>query len=94
MRDWKASTLFDERQRAVIGWAETLTDNRAREDDSAFAAMKAHFDEREIVELTLFTCMFNAWNRFQDGLHNELEAPEARVCWQDWKGSVAAPGRK
>ena len=35
--------------------------------------MKEIFSEKEIVELTLFTCLFNAWNRLQEGFHNPVE---------------------
>lgn len=51
--------------------------------------MKQYFSEREIVELTLFTCLFNAWNRLQDGFHNEPEAPGERVQWRAWEESPA-----
>jgi alkylhydroperoxidase family enzyme len=83
--DWESSDRFDDREKAVIRWASALTRNAAREDDAAFAALKEHFSEKEIVELTLFTCLFNAWNRLQDGFHNPVEAPGDRVQWQPWK---------
>ncbi len=53
--------------------------------------MKAHFDEREIVELTLFACLFNAWNRLQDGLRVELEPPEGRIRWMNAGGAGETP---
>ncbi|MDA0999261.1 MAG: hypothetical protein O2807_01920 [bacterium] len=53
--------------------------------------MRAHFSEQEIVELTLFTCLFNAWNRLQDGFRNELEPPEGRISWPaDWEKEGAS----
>ena len=71
----------------MIRWATALTNNTAPGDDSAFVPMKEFFSEREIVELTLFTCLFNAWNRLQDGFHNPVEALGDRVQWQEWEGA-------
>ncbi len=70
----------------MIRWAAALTENSAPGDDAAFDALKGIFTEREIVELTLFTCLFNAWNRLQDGFHNPVEASSDQVQWQDWSG--------
>ncbi|MEK6709952.1 MAG: hypothetical protein AABZ64_05170 [Nitrospinota bacterium] len=89
--NWEAGPLFDGREKAVIRWARALTLNEAREDDEAFAGMKGHFSEREIVELTLFTCLFNAWNRLQDGFHNEPEPVHERVQWQAWEEGIVRP---
>jgi hypothetical protein len=36
---------------------------RARDDEAAFAAMKQHFSEKQIVELTVFCGMWNYSNR-------------------------------
>ena len=37
------------------------------------------------MELTLFTCLFNAWNRLQDGLHNPVEPPDDIIGWKEWR---------
>ncbi len=89
---WEESDLFDAREKAVIRWATALTKNTAPDDDAAFAPMKEFFGEKEIVELTLFTCLFNAWNRLQDGLHNPVEAPNDVVAWQEWGEAAPAEG--
>ena len=68
----------------MIRWAAALTDLSAPSDDAAFAGVKNIFSEKEIVELTLFTCLFNAWNRLQDGFHNPVEEMSDQVQWQDW----------
>lgn len=82
--------MFDDREKTVIRWSAALTENTAPGDDAAFAAMKEYFSEREIVELTLFCCLFNAWNRLQDGFHNPVEALAEQVQWQDWEGAEAS----
>jgi alkylhydroperoxidase family enzyme len=81
--DYMASPLFDERQKAAIRWAEVVTRMTARDDEAAFAAMKRHFSERQIVELTVFCGMWNYSNRLCEALHVDLERPEQRITFQE-----------
>ena len=80
---YMTSPLFDERQKAAIRWAEVVTNMTARDDDAAFAAMKKHFTEKQIVELTVFCGMWNYSNRLCEALHIDLERPEQRIEFQD-----------
>jgi len=81
--DYIASPLFDDRQKAAIRWAEVVTKMTARDDEAAFAAMKRHFSEQQIVELTVFCGMWNYSNRLCEALHVDLERPEQRITFQD-----------
>jgi AhpD family alkylhydroperoxidase len=81
--DYMASPLLDARQKAAIRWAEAVTNMTARDDDAAFAAMKQHFSEKQIVELTVFCGMWNYSNRLCEALHVDLERPEQRITFQD-----------
>src|SRR5262245_66273727 len=56
-KDYMASSDLDDRQKAAIRWAEAVTLMQARDDDDAFAAMRRHFSEKQIVELTVFCGM-------------------------------------
>ena len=80
---WRDSPLFDDRQKAAIRWADAVTNMTARDDEAAFAAMKAHFSEQQIVELTVFCGMWNYSNRLCEALHVDLEHPEQRITFQD-----------
>jgi AhpD family alkylhydroperoxidase len=80
---WRASPLFDARQKAAIGWAEAVTNMTARDDEAAFAEMKQHFSEKQIVELTVFCGMWNYSNRLCEALHVDLERPEQRITFQE-----------
>jgi AhpD family alkylhydroperoxidase len=65
---WRESTLYSERERAALGWAEALT--RVAETgapDADYAALKAQFTEAEQVQLTLMIGAINVWNRLQAG---------------------------
>jgi alkylhydroperoxidase family enzyme len=81
--DYMQSAVLEARQKAAIRWAEAVTNMTARDDDDAFAAMKQHFTEREIVELTVFCGMWNYSNRLCEALHVDLERPDKRIEFQD-----------
>jgi len=60
----EAGELFDERERAALAWAETVT--RVAETgvpDNAYEAARAVFNEKEIVDLTIAIGLMNACNR-------------------------------
>ena len=60
----EAGALFDERERAALAWAETVT--RVAEThvpDEAYQAARAVFSERELVDLTIAISLMNAYNR-------------------------------
>ena len=60
----EAGTLFDERERAALAWAETVT--RVAETgvpDDAYEAARAVFAEKELVDLTIAVGLMNAYNR-------------------------------
>lgn len=60
----EAGNLFDARERAALAWAETVT--RVADTgvpDEAYAAARAVFGERELVDLTIAIGLMNAYNR-------------------------------
>ena len=80
--DYMNSPDLDDRQKAAIRWAEAVTLLTARDDDAAFAAMKQHFSEKQIVELTVFCGMWNYSSRLCEALHVDLERPDKRIEFQ------------
>jgi hypothetical protein len=79
---YMASPDLDDRQKAAVRWAEAVTNMTARDDDAAFAGMKQHFTEKQIVELTVFCGMWNYSNRLCEALHVDLERPDKRIEFQ------------
>lgn len=67
-----------------------MTERTAHGDDDAFAAMRAHFNDREIVELTLICSMWNLSNRFAEALRLVVEPPGQRIAFQ--AGDLDGPG--
>ncbi|MBR8242461.1 carboxymuconolactone decarboxylase family protein [Burkholderia multivorans] len=71
----EAGSLFDERERAALAWAETVT--RVAETgvpDAAYEAARQVFDEREIVDLTIAISLMNAYNRMAISFRNTPQA--------------------
>ena len=61
---WRETDFYDERERAALAWAESVTlVSQTGVPDEAFAEVKRHFSEKEIVDLTLIVASMNAWNR-------------------------------
>ena len=71
----EAGNLFDERERAALAWAETVT--RVAETgvpDEAYEAARAVFEEREFVDLTIAISLMNVYNRLAIGFRNTPQA--------------------
>jgi AhpD family alkylhydroperoxidase len=71
----EAGNLFDERERAALAWAETVT--RVAETgipDEAYRAARAVFEERELVDLTIAIGLMNVYNRLAIGFRNTPQA--------------------
>jgi alkylhydroperoxidase family enzyme len=73
------SSLFNEREKAVIRWSELVSKNEARHDTTAFETLSKYFDATEIVELTTVAAFRGLMNRFMDSLQIELEGPEVQA---------------
>lgn len=68
---WREAKFFDERERAALDWAEAVTliaDTHA--PDVTYNALANHFNEQEIVDLTLIVSRMNALNRLAVGFRH------------------------
>jgi AhpD family alkylhydroperoxidase len=76
LQAWReAGNLFDERERAALAWAETVT--RIAETnvpDEAYQTARAVFEERELVDLTIAIGLMNAYNRLAISFRNTPQA--------------------
>ncbi len=64
------SPLFDAKEKAVILFAERVTRGASAIRPAALDELKQYFNEDQIVELTLATCVANFTNRFNDAMVN------------------------
>jgi AhpD family alkylhydroperoxidase len=61
---WRDAGIFSPREYAALDWTERVTLIAQQPiDNEAFAALRAHFTEREIGLLTVAVSQINAWNR-------------------------------
>jgi alkylhydroperoxidase family enzyme len=77
--DWKDSDLFSDKEKAVLQWAEEVTDQGAYDNDAAFEELKQYFTTRQVVELTFLCCMWNLSGRLTEALHLMVEPPGERI---------------
>lgn len=65
---WRESSLYSDRERAALAWAEALTLlPQSGASDADYALVSAAFTEAEQVNLTLLIGSINSWNRLQAG---------------------------
>ncbi|MAG34600.1 MAG: fusion protein [Deltaproteobacteria bacterium] len=72
--EFETSPLFDEKERAVLRVARDAACVPNRTTDAQFDDLKAHLDEREIVEIVAVISLFGWLNRWNDTLATTLEA--------------------
>jgi AhpD family alkylhydroperoxidase len=71
---WRETPFFTDRERAAFEWTEALTlVSQGHVPDAAWEAVKPHFSEAELVDLTLLVSAINAWNRFAIGFRKMPE---------------------
>ena len=69
---WREAPFFSERERAALAWAESLTHiAETHAPDEAYAEVKKHFPDKELVDLTAAIGMINLWNRMSIAFRGE-----------------------
>jgi alkylhydroperoxidase family enzyme len=62
LADWRAGNFFTERERAALAYADAMTRDIAV-PDAVFDALRPHFGQRQIVELTVLVGTYNMQTR-------------------------------
>lgn len=75
-KDYPASPLFTDKEKAVMAWAEAMTLNTAKYDDGVWNELRRHCNDAEIVEVSMMSGLFNMINRLNDSFRTELESEE------------------
>jgi 4-carboxymuconolactone decarboxylase len=76
LADWRATSLFSARERAALAYTDTMTRD-IEVPDPVFAEVKRHFEDRQIVELTVLIGTYNMNARVLQALRLDLEPPPA-----------------
>jgi AhpD family alkylhydroperoxidase len=76
---WRESPLYTDRERAALAWTEAVTlISETHAPDDVYDELRRHFDEGEIVKLTLLVGTINAWNRISIGFRSVHPTKPAR----------------
>jgi AhpD family alkylhydroperoxidase len=73
LSNWRTSARFDDLDRLVLEYAEGMTRTPVEVSDELFARLREHFDERQIVALTMAIAMENLYNRSNQALGIESQ---------------------
>lgn len=61
---WREAPFYSERERAALDWVEAVTlIGETRAPQELFDALRPHFSDTEIADLTFAIATMNAWNR-------------------------------
>lgn len=62
---WHETPFFTDRERGALAWTEAVTlVSHDHVPDAVWELVRPHFDDAELVDLTLLISTINAWNRF------------------------------
>jgi alkylhydroperoxidase family enzyme len=73
LESWKASNLFDDRTRALLGYVDAVVGNRGDVDDATYGAFAKHFTPQEIVEITMIVGNYVATGLLTKALKVQVE---------------------
>ena len=61
---WREAPFFTDRERAALAWTEAIAlVNVDQVPDDVYALARQHFDEKELVALTMVAVSINSYNR-------------------------------
>ena len=61
---WREAPFYTDRERAALAWAEVVTNiSQTHASDEEYEAARSHFDDEELVKLTMAIITINGWNR-------------------------------
>jgi len=68
LETWRQSNLFDQREQAVLDYAEAVTRSDRQVEDEQVESLKSYFDDDGIVELTGLIAFQNMSSKFNSAL--------------------------
>jgi alkylhydroperoxidase family enzyme len=77
---WRASSLFSDKQRAILAYADGMG-SKGGVDDTTFAALKRYFTDAEIVELTVTSAFYGMVSQITRSLDVKLEPNAGQTAY-------------
>lgn len=96
---WRKTPFFTERERAALAWTEAVTQvSWQHVPEDGYQLARQHFNEKELVDLTMAIIAINGWNRlaisFRTVPGTYQPAPESRKAAAASRASVSARGQE
>ena len=89
---WRETPFFTPRERAALAWTEAVTEvGRTGVPDDVFEEVRAHFEEDELVNLTMAIVVINGWNRLSVSFRSEPGTYQPRSAHAGQGGSGLSP---
>jgi AhpD family alkylhydroperoxidase len=89
---WGDTPFFTERERAALAWTEAVTQvSWQHVPDDVYELVSRHFNEKELVDLTLAIIAINGWNRLSVSFRREAGTyqPQAYSVSETTKSQTA-----
>jgi len=69
---WREAGYYTDRERAALEWTEALTNiTDGHVPDAVYDAVRGHFSDKELADLTWAIAAINAWNRVAISFRSE-----------------------
>ena len=69
---WREAPYYTDRERAALEWTEALTNiTDGHVPDALYDAVRGHFSEKELADLSWAVAAINAWNRVAIAFRSE-----------------------
>jgi alkylhydroperoxidase family enzyme len=76
---WSTTDLFDAKERAVLAYVDQMVLEHGRVQEATFDALKAHFSDEAILELTYIVGLYMMYAVFTRSLRLEYDDIDERV---------------
>jgi len=77
---WREAPYYSDSERAVLEWTEALTDIQdGHAPEAVYEAVRAHFSDKELADLSWAIAAINAWNRVAIGFRSEAGSYRVRT---------------
>ena len=80
---WEEAPYYTPRERVALAWTEAVTEVAdGHVPDAVFEAVRPHFTDKELVDLTFAVMVINAWNRLAIAFRapaGSYQVPRAKV---------------
>ena len=76
---WREAPFYSDQERAALAWTEALTLIAHDEiEDELYEDVRAHFSEKQLVDLSIAIIAINGWNRLAISFRAEVGSYQPR----------------